>query len=126
MVVSLGYGGAVPRKVIPALAVSLAHCLVHRRGVDLQPGEEGRAEIEADLLIVVDYPGDASLMVKYPGGGIGGIALRSNPPIPVMIRMGLVLDLDGLQPRVLPWRLIKVPVNANASFHDRSAFPVEP
>ncbi len=116
--VGLGQGRAVTGETLPALAVRFQDGGVDIGRVLLQPGEEGRAEIETDATVVVDDPDDAALAVQDPAHGIGGVALGRDPPVPVVVRVGRVLDLDRLQPRVLARRLVEVTVNAEIAFHN--------
>ena len=46
------------------------------------------------------------------GGGLGGDAL-----VPVMIRIGGFLELDGFQPGIFPGRLIKMAMNTKITVH---------
>jgi hypothetical protein len=80
--------------------------------VRLQPGEERRPEVEADPGVVVDDALDQPVLVKYPRGGIGSIALDGDPLVPVMIGTSPVLLLYHLQPGILSRRLVKMAVDA--------------
>ncbi|MGZ3591548.1 MAG: hypothetical protein ACXU99_12910, partial [Thermodesulfobacteriota bacterium] len=51
------------------------------------------------------------------GCGIGGVTLRCNPLVPVMIRIGRILELNFFYPRILSGGLIEVAMNADVLFH---------
>ena len=78
-----------------------------------QPSQQRRAEIKAYIAVVVDDLHDTSLLVQDTGGGIGLVALDGNAFVPIMIRISRILQFDGLQPGIFPWRLVEVAVNAN-------------
>ncbi len=89
-------------------------------GVDLgpgplQPGQQGRAEVERQVKVVVDDVEDPVLRPLEAGGAIGAVALRGDATVPVVEWLGAVLDLDGLDPRVLAGRLVEMAVKAEQS-----------
>ena len=54
------------------------------------------------------------------GNGVCSIALFSNFFVPVMIRIGRIegiLNFNRFQPRILTWRLVKMPMNTNMFLH---------
>src|SRR5919109_1522985 len=119
MVVCLSQRRAVSREDLLALAVRRENGLVGLRCGVFQPGEQRRANVEADPGIVVDDLGYAALAVQDPGGGVGRIAFGSDPLVPVVIGIGRILKLDRLQPGILPRWLVEVAMNANVAFHRR-------
>src|SRR5574337_336138 len=117
MTIGLGEGGAMPRKDLLALPVGLENRPIDMRRVLLQPGEERRAEVGADLGVVIYDPHDLTLTVQNTGGRVRSVALACNPFIPVVVRIGGVLQLNRLKPGVLPWGLIEMAVDADIAFH---------
>ena len=113
MIVGLGQGRAVAGEKLLALPVRRQDGLVGLRGIFLQPRQEGGAEIEADPGVIVDHPGNAPVSVQDPGGAVGSVALLGDSFIPIMERVGGILELDGLQPGILPRRLVEMPMNGN-------------
>jgi hypothetical protein len=115
--VGLGERRAVAGEALAAVAVRRQHRLVRLRLPVLEPGEQRRPEIEADARVVVDDAGDAPLAVEHPRGRVGRVGLRGDALVPVMVRIGGVLQLDGFQPRILPRRLVKMAVNTDKALH---------
>jgi hypothetical protein len=87
----------------------------------LQPGEEGGAEVEADPGVVVDDPADHLLVVEDARGGVRLVALVGDPLVPVVERVGRILQLDVLEPGVFPGGLIEMAVDADVSLHTQEA-----
>src|SRR2546430_2331535 len=119
MVVCLSQRRAVAREDLLALAVRREHGLIDLRCGMFKPGEQRRANVEADPGIVVDDLDDAALAVQDPGGGVGRVAFGGDPLVPVVIGRGRILQLDRLQPGILPRGLVEVAMNANVAFHRR-------
>ena len=71
--VSLGDGVAVSQGR-QAPAVRLQDFFVSLRGLGFQPTDQGGAEIEADMFVVVDDIQDAVLAVIDAGRGVGAVA----------------------------------------------------
>ncbi len=117
VIVGLGQGRAVPRKGLLAFPVGLEDCLVYIRRFLLQPGQQCRPEIEADLRVVVGHLDNPAPLIQDAGFGVRGITLRGDPFVPVVVRIRRVLELDGLKPRVLAGWLVEVAVNADVPFH---------
>ncbi len=89
------------------------------------PGQQGRSEIEADPRVVVDDLLDAAVRIQNPGGGVGRVALGGDPLVPVVIRIGRILQLDRFQPGVFPRRLVEMTMNADVSVQsDLRCLPV--
>src|SRR5262245_58011731 len=87
------------------------------------PRHQGGADVERDLLEVAHDVDDAVLVVDAAGRGVGRVALRGHPLVPVVVRPGAVLDLHGLQPGVLARGLVEVAVDDDraAGRHHRSS-----
>ena len=117
VVVRLGHRTAVAGELLPAAPIGLQDHLVDVRGVRFQPVHERRAEIEADALVVVDDIDDPPVGPQNPRTGVLPVALLRDSRIPVVIRIGRILQLDVFEPRVLPRRLIKMSVNTNVFIH---------
>ena len=88
MVEGLGQGRAVSPIQLPARFIRLDDGLEKVGDLPLHPGEEGRAEIETDLGVVIDDIDDPALAVQDARSGIGGVALGIDPFVPVMIGIG--------------------------------------
>ena len=83
-----------------------------RRGA-LEPGEERGADVERDAAVVVADFQDPLLGVEQPRGPVRRVALRGHARVPIVVGPGGVLDLDLLEPRVLPGGLVEMPVDAD-------------
>src|SRR5439155_14431612 len=81
-----------------------------------QPRQKRRTEVETDPCVVVEELENAILRVKNSGSGIRSIALGRDALIPVMVRVGSVLKLDGFKIWILSRGLIEMPMDANV-FH---------
>ena len=68
------------------------------RTLRLEPGHERGTDVEGQGGEVVDDVQDPVLGVHAPGGGVGRVALRGDPRVPVVVRGGRVLGLDALEP----------------------------
>src|SRR5690606_13137908 len=67
--------------------------------------------------IVVDDADDAVAVIQNTCFGVWPVCFRSDPLIPVVVRVCGVLLFDRLQPRILPRWLVEVTVNANVFVH---------
>ena len=114
MAVSLGDGVAVPQGR-EALAVGLQDLGIGFRGLVRQPTDQGGAEIEADMFVVVDNVQDAVLAVINPGRGVGAVTFGIDAGVPIVEGMGAGLHLDLLDPGVLPGGLIEMAVDDHVS-----------
>jgi hypothetical protein len=117
MVVGLSQGRAVPVEELHALPVGVDDPPVGFRPVPLQPGEEGRAEIEAHAVVVVDDAADAPLAIENAGGGVRLVAFGGDALVPVVEGVSGILQLHILQPGVLAGGLVKVAMNADTAVH---------
>src|SRR5207249_2542767 len=92
----------------------------------LEPGEERGPDVERDLLEVVDDVEDAVVVVHPARGRVGRVALRRDALVPVVERRRRVLDLDGLEPRILARRLVEVSVDGDEAARRHSvSLPLE-
>ena len=106
-----------PRKRAAALLVGVEDGPVDLRAGPLHPGEERRPDVEADRGVVVDDVDDAVPGVEDAGGRVRRVALGRDALVPVVVGGGRVLDLDLLEPGVLPRRLVEMPVDADEAAH---------
>src|ERR1700739_1060744 len=121
VVVALREGRAMAGKMVTALPVRFQNRCVHATRLIFHPGEKGRTEIETDSFVVIDQLDDAIFRIKNARGGIGRITLRRDALVPVVIWISGILELDGLEIRVLAGRLVEVTVDADV-FHAGSVF----
>ncbi len=85
VVVRLGKGGTVPGKVLGALGIGVAERR-DRRPDRLTPSrKQSRAEIEADLGVVVHNADNALFLVQNPSAGVGRVTFSIDPFIPIVI-----------------------------------------
>ena len=54
--------------------------------------------------------------VHDPRGAVGGVTLRSDALVPVVIGGGGVFGFDGFEPGVFSWGLVEMAVNADVAF----------
>jgi hypothetical protein len=78
-----------------------------------QPRQKCGAKVETDMLVIVDNIFQASLVIQYPGMGVGLVAFLRDPFIPVMERMGGLLNFNLFQPGILTRWLVKVAMDAD-------------
>src|SRR5262249_7007701 len=104
---------AVSREAPRALRVRRQDRPVHFGILFLEPRQKRRPEIEAHRGVVVDDRDDPVLGVENAGVGVGRVALRRDALVPVVVRVRGGLAFDRLEPRILAWRLVEVPVNAD-------------
>jgi hypothetical protein len=119
MIVSLGQGRPMSGEAGDALGIGIENGLIDIRGAVLQPGKEGRAEVEADARIVIQDFGDATIAIQHAGEGIGRVALCGDTFVPIMVRVGGILEFDRLEPGIFARWLVKVAVDADVSTHER-------
>jgi len=116
VVITLGQGAAVATEAGHAVAVGLLQPLIGSGVVGFQPTQERRPHVPADAGVVVGNSADAVGRVEYTGFRIRGVALLVDALVPVMIRCGAFLYLDGFQPGVLPRWLVEMAVDADVLF----------
>src|SRR5271157_5215760 len=63
----------------------------------------------------------SSLAVQDAGNRIGGVALRVDALVPIVVGVGRILNLDVLQPVVFPGGLVEMAVNTDVSVHQDSS-----
>ena len=83
----------------------------------LQPGKQCRAEVEADMSIVVRDLLDVLVAVQNPGSAVRGIALRGDTLIPIVERIRRILQLNELKPCIFSGWLIKMAVDTDVPIH---------
>ncbi len=110
VVVGHGERVAVPAEPGAAAPVRVEDGPVRLGGVALHPAQERGAEVEADPLQRVDAPLRPVLVGEHASGDDGGVALRGDPLVPVVEGSGRGLEGHAARPRILPGRLIEVPV----------------
>src|ERR1019366_3462076 len=92
-------------------AVGVENGLIGVRCAVGHPGEQRGADVEADPRIVVNDACNAVVRSQDAGSSVGSVTLGGDALIPVMIRIGGFLELDGLEPGIFPGRLIKMTMN---------------
>src|SRR5882757_1655185 len=117
MVVSLRHRRAVSGKLLLAHAIGFQDAGVHLRRLRFQPREQRWTKVEADLGIVVDDLEYPPLIIDDSRRAIRGVALGGDTLVPIVKGIRRGLRFDGLQPRILSRRLIKVSMDANVTFH---------
>ncbi len=117
MVIGLSYGRAVPAECFDAFFVRFYYALINLRLVPGQPGQQSRPEIETHLRIIAYDVYNLVLVIEYPRRGVLPVTFLRYLLVPVMIRIGRILQLHVLQPGILPRRLIKMSVNAYVFIH---------
>ena len=121
VVVGLRQRRSVAGEQLHALAVGFQDALVGPGRVLFYPGKQRRTEVEADAGVVVDDLGDAPLPVEDAGGAVGHVTLVGDALVPIVVRRGGILQLDGFQPGILAGRLIKVRVDTQVTVHGSGA-----
>ena len=123
MVVGLGNGRSVTAEALAACTVGFKNCAIGFRLLAFYPGKKRRAEVEADIGIVIDDALDASLIVENARSRVRRVTFGVNALVPVVKGIGGILHLDGLEPRVLTRGLVKVRVDTDV-VPDRDRSPV--
>ncbi len=112
MVVDLGQRISVAMAAIHTDAVGGDNLPVNP-GIGLfEPGQEGRAEVEAHVFIIVEEGPYSPLLSKETGTRVGPVTFPCNPLVPIMIRQGGCLELYLVEPGIFSRRLIEMPVYA--------------
>ncbi|MFO0635691.1 MAG: hypothetical protein U0168_22860 [Nannocystaceae bacterium] len=115
VVVGLRHGRAVAAEALAAQVVGRNDRAVDVATVALEPRQQRGPEVEAHARVVADDARDVALLVEDARRGVGAVALRGDALVPVVERIRRLLHLDGLEPRVLAWRLIEVTVDADVA-----------
>ncbi len=113
VVVDLSHRGAVSAVTLRADFVGVEDHAVGAGGFVLKPTEEGRAEVVAHPGVVVHDADDFVFFIGDAGGAVRGVTLGGDAVVPVVVRGGGVLDLDGFEPGVLAWGLVEMAVDAD-------------
>ena len=117
VVIGLGHGRPVAAEAGARRLVGLEDGPVGPGVRALQPGEERRPGVERDRGVVVDDRDDAVPGVEDARGRVGRVALGRDALVPVVVGRRRILDLDLLEPGVLPRRLVEVAVDADEAVH---------
>ena len=104
-----------------AVAIGIDDAPVDFQVLVLHPGKQGRAEIEADLGVVIDDFTNVGVYIQDSRCAVGRITLGGYAFIPIVIGIGRFLIFNGFQPGILTWRLVEMGVNADVVVlvHDR-------
>ena len=70
MIVDLGQSGAVAGKIFLTFPVGFEDRVINIRRFRFKPREQGRAEVETDLGVIVDELDDLVVAVENPRHGI--------------------------------------------------------
>ncbi len=116
MVVALGDGRSVPAEPFTTPAVCIEDRAVDVGSRRFEPAEERGAEVERDHGIVIDDRDDIAVGVEDPRGGIRCVAFRGDALVPIVIRIGRILELDLLEPWVLAGWLVEMAVDTDISW----------
>ena len=99
---TLGDGVTVAVEAGAAVAVGLQNAPVGFQVVALHPAQQGGANVEADVLKVVDNADDFALFVEDAGVGIRAVALVVDALVPVVEGLGLRFASRWRQGRGFP------------------------
>ncbi len=108
----LGDGVAAAEAAL-TVAVGVEHAAVDVRAGSLHPGQQRRADVEADMRVVIAQRRDPAVGVEHPRRGVGPVALGGDALVPVVVRGGGVLHFHRVEPGILARRLVEVPVHAH-------------
>jgi hypothetical protein len=119
-VVGLSDSRTVTREPCLAGLIGLENGPIDSRRLYLQPGKQGRTEIETDFLVIVQDPNDPLLSIEDAGRCVWRIAFSCDTLVPIMIGVSRILDFNRLKPRIFSRRLVKVTMNAYITHKNRS------
>ena len=111
--VRLRHGAAVPAVTFAAAPVGLLQQMVHVGVGFFEPGEQGRAEIPGNAVVIIADFGDPACAVLDAGGCIRFVTFERNALVPIVIRPRSLLLLNHFEPCIFPRRLIKMAVNTD-------------
>ena len=117
MAVDLGQSGAVAGKIFLTFPIGFENRVINIRRFGFKPREQRSTEVETDLGVIIDEPDDLVIPIENPRDGIRRIALRRNTLVPIVVRIGRILQLDAFEPRVFTGGLIEMTVNTNVAVH---------
>jgi len=100
-------------EMLRAFLVGLQNGVVCTWIIQLHPRQQRGTVVETDLRIVVDDVLDDALSIEDAGRRVGRVAFSRNALVPIVIGMGRILDFNYFKPRILPRRLVEMPVYAN-------------
>src|ERR1041385_4054809 len=102
---------AVTAMAPTAPTIGLEHGRIRGGSFTLEPFEQRRPEIEADLGEGVHRPRDPTIGPVHARPDDGAITLLLDALVPVVKRRGRRLDGDLVEPGIFPWRLVEMSVN---------------
>ena len=121
--VCLGDRGAVAGKPFRAFRVGVDDRPVDIRFGAFHPRQKRRPHVEAHPRVVLPDRDYFAVLSENPGRGVRRIAFGRDAFVPVVPRRGGILRFDSIEPWVFPGRLIEMPVNADAGFHECFSSP---
>ena len=117
MVVDLGDGVSVAGSSRSTLTIGFEDSGVGVWRFFFHPRQKRRAEVETYGCVVVNDLLNATVAAKNASGGIGLVTLSGDTLVPIVIRLGRILKLNGLEPWIFTGRLIEVGMNSDVTFH---------
>jgi hypothetical protein len=113
VIIDLGNGISMSVMPLATETITFYYPPQRLRGILRHPGKKIGAKIEVYELVIIDNIYYVALIIKHSRSAVWGITLICDPFIPIVIGKGGILNFDGLQPRILPGRLVKVPMYAD-------------
>src|SRR5688572_13145095 len=98
----------MPAETYDAAFIRRQNALVGHRRKGLEPAQQRRAEIKADMLKIVDNVGDALGGIQHARECIRGVTFVIDAVIPVVKRRGTILPFDGFGPRIFTRWLVEM------------------
>src|SRR5882762_2893556 len=111
MSIGLRYGIAMSAAFVRAYLIRCDDRGICVRMFVLEPTQQGRSEIEADVRVVVHNSFPACRRISYADAGIWLVTLGINTLVPVVKRCGAGLDFNNTGPGILAGRLVEMAVN---------------
>jgi hypothetical protein len=74
-------------------------------------------KLSDNMQAIVDDFYNFSGFIQYARGGVRGVTFDVNALIPIVVRIGGVLQFDRFQPRVFPRGLVEVSMHTYITFH---------
>src|SRR5579872_354661 len=106
----------MPGKTFAAFLVGIEDRLIWAGRLFFHPRKQSRAEVIADMRVIVDELYDSIFGVSNSRRGIRCVTLSGDALIPVVVRVSGILQLHRLEIRILAGGLIKMSVDTNV-FH---------
>src|ERR1700694_5344269 len=111
MAISLGNRVAVSGTLEGALLIGIDDAGICIRMIVLEPAQQGRSKIEADIRVVIHTSFPARGRIGNARPGIWLVTLGMNAFVPVVKRRGTGLDLDDTGPGILARWLVEMAVD---------------